>query len=278
MRRPDQRDERGRGGNGEYQNYPPRKPNQQMRGGVQQDKKGSGSDLRTKIERQQGGGPPSGPSGSQRLQGPGAGPSSTGVAGKPDGYDERRRQREMERRRTGEPAGPPERGGSRGSADYHHANDQQTDKRTVVRSKMYSDKMMGGSKKPYDYGGPGAAAANRGKRMSRSPPQAYMDNNDYNRRDSRDAKGGVARGRQELKRPLSNERDLSSKRRKPALSRGGRDLSAERRSPPSSSKGGSASNLKELEFRARALQSLLSKKEKSNEASASSYTRRGDKR
>ena len=249
-------------------------------------KKGSGSDLRAKIDRQQMlSGPPSVGQRSHGAAIPTGGPTSLAPAklDKPAGYDERRRQREMGRRTAAyDPAAPGigERGASRGSGgnpdQYHH---NEHDKRTVIRSKMYSDKMMSGGgggnsnnnkNKPYEYSGGGGS--NRGKRMSRSPPQSYInDNNEYNRhssRDSMDRGGGInRRGRQDLKRPLSNERDMSNKRRKQR-----RDSSGER--GPGSNQGGSVGNLKELEFRARALQSLLSKKEKSNEA----YTRRGDKR
>ena len=245
----------------------------------QLEQKKGGGDLRSKIERQQihGNGPPS--SVGHRSQGSASGAKQQ-PSDKPAGYDERRRQREMGRRTAAydpESPGMGERSGGRsGGANpdqYHH---NEHDKRTVIRSKMYSDKMMssgGGNNnnknKPYEYSG--ASGSNRGmKRMSRSPPQSYShDNNEYSNRHSREPidKGGSGgnsnrRGRQELKRPLSSERDTESKRRRQQQQR--RDSSSER-AGPGNAPGGSVGNLKELEFRARALQSLLSKKEKSNE-------------
>lgn len=257
----------------------------QMRPDQQQQQK-KGGDLRVKLERQQiHGGPP--PLVGQRPQGAPGSAKQLPQLDKPAGYDERRRQREMGRRTVAydpESPGMGERGGSRAGSNTDPYNEH--DRRTVVRSKMYSDKMMGSGgssnsnnnkNKPYEYGGGGgASSSNRGmKRMSRSPPQSYShDNNEYNNRHTRESmdKGGAAGnnsrrggggGRPELKRPLSSERDVPSKRRKQQQQR--RDSSSER-AGPENAQGGSVGNLKELEFRARALQSLLSKKEKSNEA------------
>ena len=249
----------------------------------QQQQQKKGGDLRVKLERQQihGGGPP--PSVGQRPQGASGSAKQLPQLDKPAGYDERRRQREMGRRTAAydpESPGMGERGASRAGSNTDPYNEH--DRRTVVRSKMYSDKMMGSGggsnnnkNKPYEYGGGGASSSSRGmKRMSRSPPQSYNhDNNEYNNRHTRESmdRGGAAGnnirrggggGRQELKRPLSSERDAANKRRKQQQRR---DSSSER-AGPGNAQGGSVGNLKELEFRARALQSLLSKKEKSNEA------------
>ena len=249
----------------------------------QQQQQKKGGDLRVKLERQQihGGGPS--PLVGQRPQGASGSAKQLPQLDKPAGYDERRRQREMGRRTAAydpESPGMCERGGSRAGSNNDPYNEH--DRRTVIRSKMYSDKMMGSGggsssnnnkNKSYEYGGGGVSSSNRGmKRMSRSPPQSYnYDNNEYNNRHTREsmdksAAGNNSRrgggGRQELKRPLSSERDAANKRRKQQQRR---DSSSER-AGPGNAQGGSVGNLKELEFRARALQSLLSKKEKSNEA------------
>ena len=250
----------------------------------QQQQQKKGGDLRVKLERQQihGGGPS--PLVGQRPQGASGSAKQLPQLDKPAGYDERRRQREMGRRTAAydpESSGMGERGGSRAGSNNDPYNEH--DRRTVIRSKMYSDKMMGSGggsssnnnkNKSYEYGGGGGvSSSNRGmKRMSRSPPQSYnYDNNEYNNRHMREsmdksAAGNNSRrgggGRQELKRPLSSERDAANKRRKQQQRR---DSSSER-AGPGNAQGGSVGNLKELEFRARALQSLLSKKEKSNEA------------
>jgi len=193
--------------------------------------------------------------------GPGPGPGPAGMMNKekPAGYDERRRQRELEQRRN---EGGPERrdmgpdrqdigADRRGGAAKDFP--EQHDKRTVIRNKMYADKMQMNNKKNYDYN-------NRGKQQPRSPSN---ENDNYNRR-SRESSVKSNR-RQDLKRSLSRDRDGAKRRKR-------RDSSSERERALANK--GSVGNLKELEFRARALQSLITKKEESNKAA---YTRR-DKR
>lgn len=169
---------------------------------------------------------------------------------KPEGYDERRRQRELERRKL--------ESGQQPAADHKHV--------VPVRSKMYADTIPNSNKKPYDYN-------NRGRRMSRSPPsdsdlppkKASRDSSEI-RRPSRDA-SEVKRAPKrwvENKRSLSRDND-SNKRRKRRESPADRYTNTPKRA--------SQKELKELEFRARALQSFISKKEESSKA----YNRRSER-
>lgn len=178
---------------------------------------------------------------------------------KPEGYDERRRQRELERRKM---------------LGQHQSQQQPPENKRIVtmRSKMYSDNMNtstsnANNKKPYDYN-------NRGRRLSRSPPsesdnprrKMSRDPSEIRRksRDSSETKRPPIKRRVDNKRRSISREDESRKRRKR------RDSSSERQSKPSAKV---VPNLKELEFRARALQSLISKKEQSSKT----YSRKNER-
>lgn len=167
---------------------------------------------------------------------------------KPAGYEERRRMREMEKRRA-----MMQQGEERRDADVR-----------VVRSRQNMNEH-------YDYN-------NRGRPRSRSGSGQRTDRkhsreSSESRRRSRDS-SETRRSRDVSKRKSertrSNSRDSKYHDNKRRKQRGSSD-EGNNTKPPSS-------NLRELEFRARALQSLINKKEASNKAIESGKShRRGDR-
>lgn len=172
-------------------------------------------------------------------------PNQKGKMEKPAGYDERRRQREIERRKMLEPE-------TRRNERNEQTPNPYENKRVVVRSKMYADKIMNSAKKPYDYN-------NRGRRLSRSPSDSEM--NSYRRQSREPSETRKTKRRMDNRQSPSNDNSKRRKRRNSSNDRSNNDKSGTK-------------NLKELEFRARALQSLLSKKEEET----SRASRRSNKR
>ena len=156
---------------------------------------------------------------------------------KPAGYDERRRQRELEKRKS---IGPSQRESWKRDID------------NMVRSKNSYN----------------SEKTNLDQNSGRSRPRTrtFSEADKKHSRDSSENRG-LSRESSETRR----SRD-SSMKRKPERNRSHsgdstRDMKRRKRlSSNDGSQAKSSSQLKELEFRARALQSLLNKKEESNKA------------
>merc|ERR1712226_1152615 len=164
---------------------------------------------------------------------------------KPEGYDERRRQRELEKQKLLEAA----RREARREIDHRGPNikDNFTEKPN------------------YDYSNRGRARTRSSeeqrteKKYSRESSEAYSRDSSINRR-QRDTSKSADTTKRKVERTRSSSEDSAkqaSRRRKKR-----RESSSEQNTLEAKP----ASHLRELEFRARALQSLLNKKEETNKA------------
>lgn len=163
---------------------------------------------------------------------------------KPEGYDERRRQRELEKQKILDST----RRDVRRSADH----------RSPTIKDSYSEKSN------CDYNNRGREPTRSSeeyrndKKYSRESSDPYSRDSSINRRNRDSSKTGDTSKRKVVRTRSSSEESLKHGNRRRKKQRN--------RSIESIADAKPASHLRELEFRARALQSLLNKKEESNKA------------